>query len=128
MNRSSLTFTLALAAIAASAPAMADRFHHGGYGWHGYYGDPWWWAVPPMVYLGTVPQVVYPDTPPVVVQQAPQPSTIVVQPPVSGPGAQGTAAPAPTWYYCTSAKSYYPYVNSCPEGWKAVPATPPDVH
>ena len=22
------------------------------------------------------------------------------------------------WYYCTSAKGYYPWVQSCPEGWR----------
>ena len=39
----------------------------------------------------------------------------------------GAAAPPPTgsWSYCESAKSYYPYVSQCPEGWRIVPATPP---
>ena len=37
------------------------------------------------------------------------------------------AQPAPTnvWYYCESAKGYYPYTPSCAEGWKTVPAIPP---
>jgi hypothetical protein len=36
------------------------------------------------------------------------------------------AAPASTvWYYCDSSKSFYPYVSQCAEGWKQVPATPP---
>ncbi len=34
------------------------------------------------------------------------------------------AAPA-SWYYCESAKAYYPYVSECREGWRAVPAAPP---
>jgi hypothetical protein len=46
------------------------------------------------------------------------------------PPAQ-TSAPQPsasaTWYYCESSKTYYPYVSQCPEGWRAVPATPPQV-
>jgi hypothetical protein len=35
--------------------------------------------------------------------------------------------PAPTWYYCESARAYYPYVASCLEGWRQVPATPNQV-
>jgi hypothetical protein len=50
---------------------------------------------------------------------------------VAAPGgfavAQPPAAPAPAgnWYYCDSAKAYYPYVSQCAEGWRTVPATPP---
>ncbi|HZQ74094.1 MAG TPA: Spy/CpxP family protein refolding chaperone [Burkholderiales bacterium] len=36
----------------------------------------------------------------------------------------GSQTPAGTWYYCDSAKTYYPYVQSCAEGWRAVAATP----
>jgi len=25
------------------------------------------------------------------------------------------------WYYCPSARTYYPYVGDCPEGWQRVP-------
>jgi hypothetical protein len=32
---------------------------------------------------------------------------------------------ANTWYYCESAKSYYPYAPECKEGWLSVPAVPP---
>jgi hypothetical protein len=58
----------------------------------------------------------------------------VVAPPVNAatpppPGVPVAAAPAPqtsgSWYYCESAKGYYPYVSQCAEGWKTVPATPP---
>jgi hypothetical protein len=56
----------------------------------------------------------------------------VVAPPETPPQAQPGAAPAaPTaqapgmWYYCDSAKGYYPYVSQCPEGWRSVPASPP---
>ena len=41
---------------------------------------------------------------------------------VPGPGTQPQAG---VWYYCESARGYYPYVQECREGWKAVPATPP---
>ncbi len=33
--------------------------------------------------------------------------------------------PAQNWYYCDAAGAYYPYVASCPGGWRVVPATPP---
>ena len=51
------------------------------------------------------------------------------QPPAPFP-PQPNAAPAPqagagTWYFCESAKGYYPYVSECKEGWKTVPAAPP---
>lgn len=36
------------------------------------------------------------------------------------------AQPAPgAWYYCDSAKAYYPYIAACNEGWRTVPAAPP---
>ena len=63
---------------------------------------------------------------------------VVAQPPVAAaataaPAAPAPAAPAPTaapasggtWYYCDSAKAYYPYVAQCKEGWRPVPARPP---
>jgi hypothetical protein len=31
-------------------------------------------------------------------------------------------APRRYWYYCSSAGTYYPYVESCPEPWVEVPA------
>jgi hypothetical protein len=53
----------------------------------------------------------------------------VVAPPEAPAVAQAPSAPsgqAPgTWYYCDSAKGYYPYVSQCPEGWRSVPASPP---
>jgi hypothetical protein len=54
----------------------------------------------------------------------------VVQPPANpsvAPAPQAAAGPAPagTWYYCDSARSYYPYSSQCSEGWRTVPATPP---
>ena len=52
----------------------------------------------------------------------------VAQPPAD-PAALASAVvpPAPgTWSYCASAQRYYPYVTECPEGWRSVPATPPN--
>lgn len=50
------------------------------------------------------------------------PSTVIVE--RSVPAPQPLPAQPQYWYYCESAGSYYPYTPSCPEGWKAVPATP----
>ncbi|WP_020165421.1 YMGG-like glycine zipper-containing protein [Methyloversatilis discipulorum] len=50
------------------------------------------------------------------------------------PGHQPPAASAPptaaqsgrgNWYYCASAREYYPYVRTCREGWQVVEASPP---
>ena len=84
------------------------RWHHGRH--DGRLG--WWWIAAGIWYFYPSPVYPYPDpyTPPVVV--APQ-----------------TTAPAQPstqfWYYCDSAKGYYPYVPSCPEAWRPVPAQPP---
>jgi hypothetical protein len=81
-------------------------FHDGRWGW--------WWVVGSMWYFYPYAVYPYPDpyTPPVVVVQQ------------GTPPAQAPPAPVQYWYYCESAKSYYPYVPSCPGGWKTVPATP----
>jgi len=49
----------------------------------------------------------------------------MVQPPAPTASASSQPAPSATWYYCESSKTYYPYVKQCKEGWRAVPATPP---
>jgi hypothetical protein len=58
-----------------------------------------------------------PYYPPVVVAPAPvyvAPPAVVAAPP---------AAPQ-YWYYCDNPRGYYPYVSSCPGGWRAVTPTP----
>ena len=96
----------------------------------GLYG--WWWVAAGAWYFYPSPVYPYPDpyTPPVVVSNQPP---VVVAPQAPMVAAPQTAAPAPaqapaqTWYYCESAKGYYPYVPSCKDGWKSVPAQPPQV-
>jgi outer membrane protein OmpA-like peptidoglycan-associated protein len=84
--------------------------HYGGrYGWYGprygyWYGAGFW----PYYYYGPGYGYYY-YPPPAQVYAAPE-ETVVEQP-----------APA-YWYYCGSARNYFPYVQSCPEGWQAVPA------
>ena len=51
------------------------------------------------------------------------PTTVVVQQQVPVAPAYTAAPPAPaTWYYCDAAGAYYPYVSSCPQPWRPVPA------
>jgi hypothetical protein len=96
--------------ILSITPAYADR----GWGWGG------GWVAPALVggviaydlaypyrYPYAYPYPVYSQPYPVYVQAAP------------------TQPPAQLWYYCASAKGYYPYVANCPEGWRPVPAQPP---
>jgi len=80
----------------------------------------WWWIAAGSWYFYPQPVYPYPDPyipPVVVVQSAPSSSqtTTAAVPP-----------PAQNWYYCEASKSYYPYVSSCPAGWKTVPSTPTD--
>lgn len=57
-----------------------------------------------------------------------EPESAATPPPPAAPAAPPAPAPAAgTWYYCESAKAYYPYVGSCAEDWRKVPATPPGV-
>lgn len=83
---------------------------------HGTHGGRigWWWVAGGMWYF--YPQPVYPypypdpyRPPVVVVEQAP-------------PAPQAPAVQF--WYFCEAAGGYYPYVPTCPSGWKTVPATP----
>ena len=65
-----------------------------------------------------------------VVATPPAADAVTVQQPAAempAPVGSPTAPPqAPgTWYYCESAKAYYPYVAECNEGWRPVAATPP---
>ena len=50
--------------------------------------------------------------PPVYIQQQPAPAE---------PQTSQAAPPAGYWYYCESAREYYPRVPTCPEAWIKVP-------
>jgi len=85
---------------------------------HGYHDGRlgWWWVVAGLWYFYPQRVAPYPDPytpPPVVIVQPTQPAPAQTAPP-----------PAQYWYYCDAAKGYYPYVPSCPAGWRMVPATP----
>ena len=98
-----------------SLPALAD--HRGGGHWsYGHHEGSlgWWWVVPAAILYSSV---AYPPPVTVINQQPP----VIVAPQASAPAQP----PAQFWYYCDSAKGYYPYVPSCPEAWKPVPVQPP---
>ncbi len=98
------------------------RFHehdwalwYGGRWEHGYHGGRlgWWWVAGGLWYFYPFPVYPYPD---------PFVPPVLLPAPTAEPGP---LPPAPTpshWYYCNSARGYYPYVTSCPEPWQAVPA------
>lgn len=132
-NRLGLGTALAMAGLLIAAPmtAQADRHRpwHGGdirhfdrhdmprwQGGHWYHGPHlgrlgWWWVVGSIWYFYPRPVYPFPDPylPPTVVVPSPPP-----------PAARQY------WYYCDAAATYYPYVATCPGGWRAVPATPPE--
>ncbi len=83
-----------------------DRWRAGAWrhGWRdGHVG--WWWVVGDVWYFYPAPVYPYPDP-----YQPPMAST----PPPDAPPA--------VYYFCDSLRGYYPYVPSCPTGWRVVPA------
>lgn len=145
------TLVLAAVFVALPLPVLADRHerdwhgdirhfevhdvHHwrSGYWHHGWHDGRlgWWWVVAGIWYFYPQPVYPYPDPyrpPIVVIEQSPPAVVVQPAPPITTtPSAPPAVAPQPSqyWYYCEAAKGYYPYVPSCPGGWKAVPATPP---
>jgi hypothetical protein len=121
---------LGVCMVGVSGWALADRGHGGYYGhpvYHGYSNvgvgiviDPLYYR--PWLYPGPYyyPPYGYPY-PPVV--------TVPATPPVYIERAQSAepAPPAPaSWYYCANPQGYYPYVENCPGGWRAVAPRPPE--
>lgn len=87
------------------------QVRRGGRWYHGQHGGRvgWWWIVGGVWYFYPAPVYPYPSP-----WEPPPPAAVPAVPP-----------PTQHWYYCESAKGYYPYVPTCPDGWKQVPATPP---
>jgi hypothetical protein len=84
--------------------------HWGPYPWR---APRYYWGRPVVVLR---PHPYYYAAPPIIIEQ---------QPPVY---VQQDEQQADYWYYCQNPAGYYPYVQTCPEGWmKVVPdATPPN--
>ncbi|VVE66408.1 hypothetical protein PAN31117_02281 [Pandoraea anapnoica] len=104
---------VAVAAAMASSSAFA---------WHGRVGV---WVGPgyypyPYAYPYAAPSPYY--APPLVVVPS-QPQQYIEQP-QAGAQYDQPGANSDTWYYCDKAGAYYPYVKTCPSGWREVPAQP----
>jgi len=126
--------TSAVEANGRSVHIQRNRWHHGdirhfeiqdrvrwnrGYWRHttfeGRFGR--WWVVGPSWYFYSRPTYPYPD---------PYRPTMVIELEKTTQQSPPSAPPSQNWYYCEASKDYYPYVPSCPSGWKIVPVTPPD--
>jgi len=98
-----------------AAPSHAWSHHGGGRVFVGVGVGVWpgfWWGPPYLWYW--YPPYYYPPAPVIV----PQPQIYIQQPPA-------LQAAATYWYYCPSAKKYYPEVQSCAEPWIPVPPRNP---
>jgi len=91
------------------------------HGWYGgvYLGTPWvypypyWYAYPYWRYPYYYPAAPYSSYP----SPLQDPSSVYIQ--------REAPPPAQTyWYYCASAKAYYPTVQRCAEAWIKVPPRP----
>jgi hypothetical protein len=109
MRKTLVVLLLVVAALAlAVVPAHAHRRGGGFIGVGPYWGPhPYYWYPPPY-YVYRPPTVVV-EQPPVYVERPPAPA----------------ASATRYWYYCDSAKGYYPTVPSCPEEWIKVPERQP---
>jgi hypothetical protein len=113
-----LVVALSTAALLASPAHAGGRHHHHGHGarlslgFH--FGAPLYWHHPwPAYYYAPAPVYVTPS-----VVHMPQPPVYVERHETPTTDQQGW------WYYCGSAKGYYPYVKECPGGWQKVPPAP----
>jgi hypothetical protein len=101
-------------------------WYGGGWGWHGGWsgtvvvgGGPWWWGYPyAYPYAYPYPYYAPPYAYPYPSVSLQGPSVYVQQPPAPAAGSEAY------WYYCASAKAYYPKVAKCSEAWIKVPSTP----
>lgn len=123
-----LLLLIALLLSAGGGSAWAGGRVYGGVGVYigpgGYWGPgyarpyyyprpyyPGFYPYPYGPYYDEAPVVVVPSAPPVYIEQS---------------DAVAEQAPDNTqyWYYCRSARNYYPYVKECPGGWQKVPPRP----
>ena len=91
---------------------------------------PFWGRPHPWPYFVYAPAPVIVQPTPIFVQQQPQvivqQPPVIVQPPPSGSPSQGFSPSPPQayWYFCPSARAYYPTVQDCPDPWILVPPRP----
>ncbi|HTR08062.1 MAG TPA: hypothetical protein VMJ11_15720 [Paraburkholderia sp.] len=133
MRRSKLLFGVAAAAL-VGVSGVAHAAHVGVFIGG---GVPYYYPVAPVPYYYGPPAVIVappPQAPNYVEQGQPQASAAPEQAPPGpanappGGEAGNQIADSDTWYYCDNSKTYYPYVNECSSGWRAVPAQPALAH
>lgn len=116
-----ITVLLLVTALILSGPIAGYARSFGGYRGgghvvvHGGHGWGWWpWVVGGAMVGATLAAPYYYPPLPVVVQTPPP---VYIQPEQQD-----------YWYYCQDPQGYYPYIQSCPNGWmKVVPdMTPPN--
>ena len=113
---------IAFLAILSTTLAYAEGGHGGGHGGGWGRGGGWgWgggWIGPALIGGAFAYDLAYPYP------YYAQPYPVYDQP---YPGYAPGVAPSSVqyWYFCPAAKAYYPYVQSCPGGWQAIPAMPP---
>jgi hypothetical protein len=113
MKKTLVVLLAALSVLAVTTtPGFAWNHWRGGVfiGGGPYWGYPYPYYYPPPYYVYPPPPVVI-EQPPVYVEQPPAPQA-------------APAAPPAYWYYCPSARAYYPTAPSCPEEWVKVPERP----
>ena len=113
MKKVLVVIVLVVALLAVTFASSDAHWRGGVYAGVGPYWGPYpyyWYPPPPPYYIYRPPAVVV-EEPPVYVER----------PPAAPPAP---AAPTAYWYYCESAKGYYPTVPSCPEEWIKVPERP----
>ncbi|HRE17598.1 MAG TPA: hypothetical protein PLW86_11150 [Rhodocyclaceae bacterium] len=118
-----LSLVVVLMALMPSTDAQAhrNRVH-----WGVSIGVPLYWqpASPYRYYpYYSYPYYSYPYSSPVVVLP-PAPAPVYVEQNPPRPVTE-SRLPAGYWYYCPSARAYYPYVRECAEAWQPVSPTPP---
>lgn len=110
--------------------AWRQTRHDGRFGWWWVVGGGSWYFYSEPVYPYPDPYTPYFYSEPVYSYPEPYiPPVVIVQPEQEESTPDIVVAPATAsqyWYYCESRDRYYPYIASCPEGWKAVLATPPN--
>jgi hypothetical protein len=122
-NRIFVRIIVLMLAVTATGTAWAYHGHeHRHAHMELFMGVPWagsWYAGPR--YYGQAPLIVAPPivwgpaSPPVYIEQNEEPA----------PARQ--TQPDSWWYYCASQRAYYPYVQTCPQGWQRVAPQPPDL-
>lgn len=110
----------------ASAHTGSGRIAHGGrYDGRWQRGGPVWWGFGLGFGWGGA---FYPDDPNYWSQSyySNYDSAMLIDMPPSDFYVRPSQSVASNWYYCASARNYYPYIMQCPETWQLVPAPAPD--